>query len=152
MTASESEQGQNRLMQHFMEVGFASLALTIEAATAKPTPPLPAIEPPSNVQTMVPDLATRVYNHTFRIDPVVRTLLDTDFYKLLMLQMIWKLHRHRRVLHLQRRRVAGKIRRLAFLFRADRQPGPQRVREAQWRDLPRHQRTRPRRNGVHARH
>jgi len=39
----------------------------------------------------------RVYNHTFRIDPIVRTLLDTDFYKLLMLQMIWKLHGDRRV-------------------------------------------------------
>jgi nicotinate phosphoribosyltransferase len=46
---------------------------------------------------MMPDLATRVYNHTFRIDPIVRTLLDTDFYKLLMLQMIWKLHGERRV-------------------------------------------------------
>ena len=46
---------------------------------------------------MIPDLATRVYNHTFRIDPIVRTLLDTDFYKLLMLQMIWKLHGDRRV-------------------------------------------------------
>ena len=46
---------------------------------------------------MIPDIATRVYNHTFRIDPIVRTLLDTDFYKILMLQMIWKLHRHRRV-------------------------------------------------------
>jgi nicotinate phosphoribosyltransferase len=46
---------------------------------------------------MVPDLATRVHNHTFRIDPIVRTLLDTDFYKLLMLQMIWKLHPRRRV-------------------------------------------------------
>jgi nicotinate phosphoribosyltransferase len=46
---------------------------------------------------MIPDLAQRVYNHTFRIDPIVRTLLDTDFYKLLMLQMIWKLHRERRV-------------------------------------------------------
>lgn len=46
---------------------------------------------------MIPDIATRVYNHTFRIDPIVRTLLDTDFYKLLMLQMIWKLHRNRRV-------------------------------------------------------
>jgi nicotinate phosphoribosyltransferase len=41
---------------------------------------------------MATDLATRVYNHTFRIDPMVRTLLDTDFYKLLMVQMIWKLH------------------------------------------------------------
>lgn len=40
---------------------------------------------------MIPDLATRVYNHSFRIDPIVRTLLDTDFYKLLMLQMIWRL-------------------------------------------------------------
>ena len=46
---------------------------------------------------MIPDLAQRVYNHTFRIDPIVRTLLDTDFYKLLMLQMIWKQHRERRV-------------------------------------------------------
>jgi nicotinate phosphoribosyltransferase len=46
---------------------------------------------------MIPDLATRVYNHTFRIDPIVRTLLDTDFYKLLMLQMIWKLHGQRQV-------------------------------------------------------
>src|SRR5271156_4317512 len=46
---------------------------------------------------MMPDLATRVYNHAFRIDPIVRTLLDTDFYKLLMLQMIWRLHRERRV-------------------------------------------------------
>jgi nicotinate phosphoribosyltransferase len=39
---------------------------------------------------MIPDLATRVYDHSFRVDPIVRTLLDTDFYKLLMLQMIWK--------------------------------------------------------------
>ena len=46
---------------------------------------------------MIPDIATRVHNHTFRIDPIVRTLLDTDFYKLLMLQMIWKLHRRRQV-------------------------------------------------------
>src|SRR6202790_4641228 len=46
---------------------------------------------------MIPDIATRVHNHTFRIDPIVRTLLDTDFYKLLMLQMIWKLHRQRKV-------------------------------------------------------
>ena len=34
------------------------------------------------------DIATRVYNHGFRIDPIVRTLLDTDFYKFLMLQLI----------------------------------------------------------------
>ena len=46
---------------------------------------------------MATDIATRVYNHAFRIDPAVRTLLDTDFYKLLMLQMIWKMHPKRRV-------------------------------------------------------
>ena len=46
---------------------------------------------------MIPDIATRVYNHAFRIDPIVRTLLDTDFYKLLMQQMIWKQHRDLRV-------------------------------------------------------
>ncbi|WP_158810194.1 nicotinate phosphoribosyltransferase [Beijerinckia sp. L45] len=45
----------------------------------------------------MPDLANRVYDHSFRIDPIVRTLLDTDFYKLLMLQMIWKLKPDTRV-------------------------------------------------------
>ncbi|MCW7543016.1 nicotinate phosphoribosyltransferase [Aurantimonas litoralis] len=34
------------------------------------------------------DIATRVWSHTFKLDPIVRSLLDTDFYKLLMLQMI----------------------------------------------------------------
>ncbi|MDO6967067.1 nicotinate phosphoribosyltransferase [Rhizobium alvei] len=38
------------------------------------------------------DIARRVYNHAWKLDPIVRSLLDTDFYKLLMLQMIWKLH------------------------------------------------------------
>jgi nicotinate phosphoribosyltransferase len=40
----------------------------------------------------VTDIATRVYDHGWRLDPVVRSLLDTDFYKLLMLQMIRHLH------------------------------------------------------------
>ena len=40
----------------------------------------------------VTDIATRTYNHNFRLDPIVRSLLDTDFYKLLMLQMIWREH------------------------------------------------------------
>ena len=38
--------------------------------------------------TAVTDIATRTYNHGWRLDPIVRSLLDTDFYKLLMLQMI----------------------------------------------------------------
>jgi len=36
----------------------------------------------------VTDIATRTYNHGWRLDPIVRSLLDTDFYKLLMMQMI----------------------------------------------------------------
>jgi nicotinate phosphoribosyltransferase len=43
------------------------------------------------------DIATRVYNHTWKIDPIVRSVLDTDFYKLLMMQMIYRRHRHTRV-------------------------------------------------------
>ena len=39
------------------------------------------------------DLATRAYNHSFRLDPIVRSLMDTDFYKLLMAQFIWKNYR-----------------------------------------------------------
>jgi len=41
-------------------------------------------------RTPTPDIATRVYNHNFKLDPIVRSLLDTDIYKLLMLQTIWK--------------------------------------------------------------
>ena len=41
----------------------------------------------------VTDIARRTYDHGWRLDPIVRSLLDTDFYKLLMLQMIWRLHR-----------------------------------------------------------
>ena len=39
------------------------------------------------------DIATRVYNHTWKIDPIVRSVIDTDFYKLLMAQSI--LHHHK---------------------------------------------------------
>ena len=38
------------------------------------------------------DIARRVYDHTWKLDPIVRSLLDTDFYKLLMVQMIWGLY------------------------------------------------------------
>jgi nicotinate phosphoribosyltransferase len=37
-------------------------------------------------------IAKRVYDHAWRIDPIVRSLLDTDFYKLLMLQTVFKRH------------------------------------------------------------
>ncbi len=43
------------------------------------------------------DIATRVYNHRWRIDPIVRSLIDTDFYKLLMCQSIFRNRRTTRV-------------------------------------------------------
>ncbi len=39
---------------------------------------------------MIINLAERAHNHNWELDPVIRSLLDTDFYKLLMLQLIWK--------------------------------------------------------------
>lgn len=36
------------------------------------------------------DIATRVHNHNWKIDPIVRSLIDTDFYKLLMCQSIFR--------------------------------------------------------------
>ena len=36
------------------------------------------------------DIATRVYNHKWEIDPIVRSLIDTDFYKLLMCQSVFR--------------------------------------------------------------
>jgi nicotinate phosphoribosyltransferase len=40
------------------------------------------------------DIAKRVYDHSWKLDPIVRSLLDTDFYKLLMLQAIHARHGH----------------------------------------------------------
>jgi len=35
------------------------------------------------------DIATRVFDHNWKIDPIVRSLIDTDFYKLLMCQSVF---------------------------------------------------------------
>lgn len=39
---------------------------------------------------MIINLARRAHDHNWELDPIARSLLDTDFYKLLMLQFIWK--------------------------------------------------------------
>ncbi len=39
---------------------------------------------------MTTNFAQRIHNHNFKFDPYVRSLLDTDFYKLLMAFFIWK--------------------------------------------------------------
>lgn len=38
------------------------------------------------------DIATRVWNHKWKIDPIVRSLIDDDFYKLLMCQSVFLSH------------------------------------------------------------
>ncbi len=43
------------------------------------------------------EIAKRVYDHAWRIDPIVRSLLDTDFYKLMMLQTVFQRHADVRV-------------------------------------------------------
>jgi nicotinate phosphoribosyltransferase len=39
---------------------------------------------------VIVNFARRAHNHNWNLDPITRSLLDTDFYKLLMLQFIWK--------------------------------------------------------------
>ena len=39
---------------------------------------------------MIINIARRAHDHNWELDPIVRSLLDSDFYKLLMLQFIWK--------------------------------------------------------------
>lgn len=46
---------------------------------------------------MIVNFAERAHGHNWDLDPIVRSLLDTDFYKLLMLQFIWKHYRTTRV-------------------------------------------------------
>jgi nicotinate phosphoribosyltransferase len=43
------------------------------------------------------DIATRVWNHKWKIDPIVRSLIDTDFYKLLMCQSVFRNRRDTQV-------------------------------------------------------
>ncbi len=56
---------------------------------------------------MIINLARRAHDHNWELDPITRSLLDTDFYKLLMLQFIWKhFPRTRTVFSLQNRSTA----------------------------------------------
>ncbi|MDO5756433.1 MAG: nicotinate phosphoribosyltransferase [Rhodobacterales bacterium] len=43
------------------------------------------------------DIAERVHNHKWKIDPIVRSLIDTDFYKLLMCQSVFRNRRDTQV-------------------------------------------------------
>ncbi|MEM7506848.1 MAG: nicotinate phosphoribosyltransferase [Pseudomonadota bacterium] len=43
------------------------------------------------------DIAKRVYDHQWKIDPIVRSVIDTDFYKLLMAQSVFLNHRNAHV-------------------------------------------------------
>ena len=36
------------------------------------------------------DIPTRVWSHKWKVDPIVRSLIDTDFYKLLMCQSVYR--------------------------------------------------------------
>ena len=55
---------------------------------------------------MIINFSERAHNHNWDLDPIVRSLLDTDFYKLLMLQFIWKHFRNTRVTFGLRNRTA----------------------------------------------
>jgi nicotinate phosphoribosyltransferase len=58
---------------------------------------------------MIVNFAERAHNHNWELDPVTRSLLDTDFYKLLMLQFIWKNYPKTRVQFTVYNRSGGPI-------------------------------------------
>ena len=58
---------------------------------------------------MIINFSERAHNHNWELDPIVRSLLDTDFYKLLMLQFIWK--------HFSKTRVSFGLRNRTAQFR-----------------------------------
>ncbi|MGA9528868.1 MAG: nicotinate phosphoribosyltransferase [Terriglobales bacterium] len=66
---------------------------------------------------MIINFAERAHNHNWELDPIIRSLLDTDFYKLLMLQFIWKHFPSTRVTFSVVNRSAGV--RLAEMFSHD---------------------------------
>jgi nicotinate phosphoribosyltransferase len=45
---------------------------------------------PTHAENGMVDIAARVWSHKWKIDPIVRSLIDTDFYKLLMCQSIFR--------------------------------------------------------------
>jgi nicotinate phosphoribosyltransferase len=53
--------------------------------------------PTEEVEGLIVNFAERAHNHNWSLDPIIRSLLDMDFYKLLMLQFIWKHFSHTRV-------------------------------------------------------
>lgn len=53
------------------------------------------------------DIAKRVHDHNWKLDPIVRSLLDTDIYKFLMQQLIWKRYRNVDVTFSLINRVSG---------------------------------------------
>lgn len=54
-------------------------------------PPIPGTKnETSRGSADMADIATRVYNHKWKIDPIVRSLIDNDFYKLLMCQSVFR--------------------------------------------------------------
>jgi len=52
--------------------------------------PRPEAAPGQTGDDPLADIATRVYDHNWKIDPIVRSLIDTDFYKLLMCQSVFR--------------------------------------------------------------
>lgn len=58
---------------------------------------------------MTIDLARRVHNQNYNLDPYVRSLLDTDFYKLLMACFIWEWYPQVSVTFAVKNRSAHKI-------------------------------------------
>src|ERR1700677_3110824 len=80
-----------RSVSQFMEI--CNPLLIEEKTFSRPARLLPAfafLNASGKVEPVIINLARRAHDHNWELDPITRSLLDNDFYKLLMLQFIWK--------------------------------------------------------------
>src|SRR6202453_360853 len=80
-----------RSVSQFMEI--CNPLLIEEKTFSRPARLLPAfafLNASGKVEPVIINIARRAHDHNWELDPITRSLLDTDFYKLLMLQFIWK--------------------------------------------------------------
>jgi len=68
---------------------LSSFSEILRGSGQSPGPPLAKGASSGDKSGMV-DIAARVWNHKWKIDPIVRSLIDTDFYKLLMCQSVFR--------------------------------------------------------------
>ena len=81
------------------------------------------------------DLAQRIHNQNYKLDPYVRSLMDTDFYKLLMCYFAWKLYPDVEVTFTVKNRSAAKVKLVDVINEEDLRMQLDYVRDLQFEEM-----------------